>query len=184
MSRVTEFLKVVALAIVASVAFGIAHDMVTAHVCLEYFTIGHVRLFSTNIAAVHALGWGIIATWWVGAILGVPLAVAARAGKPTALPARALIRPIAALLAVTGACSMGAMLLGFAGQAIGFIAPTTWVRDHISEGSRTAFMAVWWAHNASYAVGALGGIVLITWVWKERQVRDALALARKPGTNP
>jgi hypothetical protein len=75
-----QWLAIVALSILACVAYGIMHDQVTARICVEYFTIGHPPVFGTESPTLLGIGWGIIATWWVGVILGVPLATAARIG--------------------------------------------------------------------------------------------------------
>ena len=74
-------LKIVLLSILAAISLGIPHDLITAHLCLEYFTVAHPFIFPSNKPVVTALLWGVIATWWVGLILGVGLAIAARAGK-------------------------------------------------------------------------------------------------------
>src|SRR4051794_2635354 len=93
-------LAIVALCIGASVAYGILHDQVTARVCVEYFTVGHIRILDTESPAILGLVWGVIATWWVGLMLGVPLAIAARAGRRPKRDVRSLVRPIAWLLLV------------------------------------------------------------------------------------
>jgi hypothetical protein len=77
-----EFAKIWIATIALAVAYGIAHDMVTAHVCVEYFTIGHVDIFGTGNSVLLALGWGTVATWWVGLVLGGFIASAARSGAP------------------------------------------------------------------------------------------------------
>ncbi|WP_395090968.1 hypothetical protein [Armatimonas sp.] len=62
-----EALKIIVLTVGLSCAYGIAHDQITARVCIEYFTIGHFS--PTNISwtpTVLGLYWGIVATWWVG----------------------------------------------------------------------------------------------------------------------
>jgi hypothetical protein len=76
-----QAISIVGLCIASAVVYGILHDQVTARVCLEYFTIGHPPVFATDSPTLLGLGWGIIATWWVGLFLGVPLAIAARAGR-------------------------------------------------------------------------------------------------------
>jgi hypothetical protein len=73
-----ESVKIVLLCIGAAVCYGIMHDQVTARVCVEYFTIGHPPVFKTDSPTLLALGWAIIATWWVGLILSVPTAVVLR----------------------------------------------------------------------------------------------------------
>ncbi len=72
---------IVLLCIAMAILYGIVHDQVTARVCVEYFTIGHPPVFDTDDTTLLALGWGVIATWWVGLGLGIPLAIAARAGS-------------------------------------------------------------------------------------------------------
>ncbi len=73
-----ESFRIVLMCVVAAVAYGIVHDQVTARVCVEYFTVGHPPIFGTNDPTLLGIGWGILATWWVGILLGVPLAIAAR----------------------------------------------------------------------------------------------------------
>ena len=76
-----QVLAIVALCIGAAVVYGIAHDQITARICVEYFTIGHPPVFATDDPTLLGLGWGVIATWWVGLMLGIFLALAARAGR-------------------------------------------------------------------------------------------------------
>jgi hypothetical protein len=52
---------------------------VTARVCVEYFTVGHAPIFHTESPTLLAFWFGTMATWWVGLILGVLAALAARA---------------------------------------------------------------------------------------------------------
>src|SRR3954463_16695995 len=96
---------IVLLSIAAAVAYGILHDQVTARVCVEYFTIGHPPVFPTESPTRLGIGWGIIATWWVGLLLGIPLAVAARAGRRPWRGVRSLVRPVLTLLLVMGGCA-------------------------------------------------------------------------------
>jgi len=70
-----EMVKIVLLCIVSAVVYGILHDQVTARACVEYFTIGHPPVFKTDSPTLLALGWGVIATWWVGLLLGIPAAL-------------------------------------------------------------------------------------------------------------
>ena len=72
-------LRIVLLAVAAAIAYGILHDQVTARVAIEYFTVAHPRIVESEDPTVLGLVWGVVATWWVGAILGTLLAVAARA---------------------------------------------------------------------------------------------------------
>ena len=76
-----ETIKIVAFATAAAIVYGILHDQVTAHVCVEYFTIAHPPVFPTESPFLLAIGWGVIATWWVGMPLGILLAATARIGR-------------------------------------------------------------------------------------------------------
>jgi hypothetical protein len=75
------FVKIVLYSTFSAVVYGILHDLVTAHVCVEYFTIAHPRVIESESPIILALVWGAIATWWVGLILGVLLGAAARWGS-------------------------------------------------------------------------------------------------------
>ena len=88
-----ESLKIVLAGIAAAVFYGVIHDQFTARICLEYFTVFHPPIFDTQSPTLLALGWGTIATWWAGAILGFLFALAARVGSRPKLYARSLVRP-------------------------------------------------------------------------------------------
>jgi hypothetical protein len=107
-------IAIVVLCVASAMAYGILHDQVTARVCVEYVTIGHPPVFPTESPTLLGLGWGVIATWWVGLLLGVPLAVAARAGNRPKRGVRSLPRPILGLLLVMGACAALAGVTGYA----------------------------------------------------------------------
>src|ERR1700676_2919513 len=101
-----ESLKIALLCIVSAVVFGILHDQVTARVCVEYFTIGHPPVFDTDSPTLLALGWDVIATWWVGLLLGIPAALVSRLGSWPKYCAAALIRRVCGLLPVAMACAI------------------------------------------------------------------------------
>jgi hypothetical protein len=154
-----EYLKIVGLCILAAVVYGIAHDQVTARVCLEYFTVFHPRIFPTESPTLLAIGWGVIATWWMGGFLGIGLAAAARVGSRPKLSARDVLRPILQLLLVMACCALFFGLVGFMLTRAGLIRLPPWLTQS-EVGSSSRFMADWWAHNASYASGFFGGLAL------------------------
>jgi hypothetical protein len=65
-----EFLKIVVFSTFAAIAYGILHDQVTAHLCVEYFSVAHPDIFHTKSAFLLALGWGVVATRGAGWLLG------------------------------------------------------------------------------------------------------------------
>ena len=161
-------LAIVALCIGSAVLYGILHDQITARVCVEYFTIGHPPVFPTTSPTWLGIGWGIIATWWVGLLLGVPLAVAARAGRRPKRNAMSLIRPIFRLLACM---AIGALLAGLTGYFLaraGVIHLVEPIASRVPPEKHIWFLADLWAHDASYLVGFLGGMVVIVRVWMGR----------------
>src|SRR4051812_38888834 len=107
-----QFIGIILLAVSAAISYGIVHDQITARLCLEYFTIGHPLVFHTESPTLLAVGWGIIATWWVGLALGLLLACAGRLGNWPRVSARDLIVPTLVLLAAMGA---GAAFFGYRG---------------------------------------------------------------------
>jgi hypothetical protein len=162
-----EIVKIVALTVLLACVYGIVHDQVTARVCVEYFTVGHPRIIASESPTMLALAWGVVATWWVGVILGVPLALVAQLGSGPRLTARQLVRPILILLLVMGVIALTAGIVGWSFASSGrvrlaFGAP-------LSAETQVRFIADWWAHLASYASGFLGGIALIVYVAVKRR---------------
>ena len=107
-----EGLKIVAFSTLAAIVYGILHDQVTAHLCVEYFSVAHPRVFPTQSPFLLALGWGVIATWWVGLPLGIGLALAARSGAAPRLTL-ADVRPSVVGLMIV--CAVVATISGAAG---------------------------------------------------------------------
>jgi hypothetical protein len=107
--RNVQMAKIVALGIAAAVVYGIGHDQISAHVCVEYFIIAHPRLFGTTSSAVLGICWGIAASVGIGAILGMLLAVVSQSADAPPVPIRHLLRSIVA------SCRHGA--LGIAGRS-------------------------------------------------------------------
>ena len=157
-----EFLKIWLLCIVAAILYGIIHDQFTARICLEYFTIYHPPVFPTADPTLLALGWGVIATWWMGAIIGLPLALLARVGTWPKLTAGDLRKPLMVLLISMAVCALVAGMIGYL---------------HALHQHRTDFdcrlLADHAAHSSSYAVGELGGMLLCGVVllnrWKRKK---------------
>lgn len=156
-----ETAKIIVLCVIAACVYGIVHDQVTAHVCVEYFTIGHPPVLGgTDSPVLLGLIWGVIATWWVGLPLGVMAALAVRIGRWPKQTARQLVRPIGILLLVMGALALVAGVIGFVlGEQ-----NTVWLLEPLASkvppDRHALYLADLWAHLASYASGVLGGIVL------------------------
>ncbi len=150
--------KIILLCILAAVTYGILHDQVTARVCVEYFTIGHPPVFNTDSPTLLALGWAIIATWWVGLPLGILAAIACRAGPWPKTDAKVLLRPLCTLTVAMGIISLLAGLAGYHIAEAGLVWLLEPLQSRIPEPKRSAFIADLWAHVAGYAGGFLGGV--------------------------
>jgi H+/Cl- antiporter ClcA len=154
--------------VIAAVVYGIIHDQITARICIEYFTIGHPPVFDTDDPTLLGVGWGVIATWWVGLLLGVPLALAARAGSRPTRSARSLVRPVVLLLMVMALCALIAGIAGWFLAQTGTILLSGPLAQRVPVERHVSFLADAWAHLASYLVGFVGGIVTIVAVWRSR----------------
>jgi len=141
--------------VLAAVLYGIVHDEVTARICVEYFTVFHPPVFGTDSPTLLGLGWGVIATWWAGAIIGLLLAIAARVGPRHKMRAREVAGPVGYLLLAMALC---ALTFGIAGYFIGVIPPE--LSHMIAAARQRRFLADFWAHSASYGCGFVGGLIL------------------------
>lgn len=164
-----QFVLIILLSVVSAIVFGIIHDQITARICVEYFTIGHPPIFHTESPTLLAFGWGVVATWWVGLMLGFPLACAARLGSSRALVAKELIKPIGILLGVMGMGAFLAGIIGFTLASKGSIRLTDAFGSKIPESKHIPFIVDMWTHSASYLFGFVGGIVLIVRIWRKRE---------------
>jgi H+/Cl- antiporter ClcA len=170
-----EWLRIVATCVCAAVLYGVGHDLVTAHLCPAYFTIGHEPLIASEHPVVLAAVWGAYGTWYVGVVLAIPLGCAARLGESPPRAWRRLIRPIGRLLALMAGC---AGLLGGAAwwwaDWRGWSLPGA-LGEMVPRGQHAAFRAAWGSHAASYGVGFLGGLVLPVLVWRAREAEGRRA---------
>ncbi len=154
-------LRIILLCVAAGVAYGIVHDQITVRVCVEYFSITHPRLIASTSPTLLALAWGVVATWWAGLLLGIPIALAARAGRPPRIAWHAFVRPVLLLLACMAALAVLAGVAGFALASAGGATIPAPVASVVPEAAHHRWVAAWWAHNTSYNVGFVGAIVIV-----------------------
>ncbi len=159
-----QALRIILLCTALAVIYGILHDLVTAHICVEYFSVAHPPVFPTNNPTLLALGWGVLATWWVGLALGLLLAACARVGAWPRISARQLLPLILLLLGVMALLATGAGLLAFHGAREGRIhlSPQWSLYARIPPAKRAAFLADAAAHDTAYATSFVGGLTLAT----------------------
>jgi hypothetical protein len=163
-----ETLRIIGFCIAAAIAYGVIHDQVTARVCVEYFTIGHPPLIPSESPTLLALAWGVVATWWVGLPLGILLAIAARTGRAPAFTVSQVRGSVLRLLLVMAACALCAGVVGYLLAGAELIALPDDLADRVPPEAHHRFLADLWAHSASYAVGAIGGLVVVYRTFRRR----------------
>ncbi|MCB9855114.1 MAG: hypothetical protein H6818_05450 [Phycisphaerales bacterium] len=160
--------KIIILCIAAAILYGIAHDLVTAHICVEYFSEFHPHVVDSDSPIVLALVWGVLATWWVGLILGVILAIASRAGSRPKRDVKSLLKPILILFVVSLCVAMITGLLGYVLGTRGIhVLFGPFFADRTADWL-TRFQIDLFAHNGSYAAGFIGGVILAISVFRRR----------------
>lgn len=155
-----QSLKIILLAVGAAIVYGILHDLFTVHLCLEYFTKFHPPILGgTQNRILLALGWGVIATWWVGLPLGILLALASRAIRAHQLTWRDQFQPIVVLLVFM---FVAALAMGQIARVLTDPAnyETSLARYYVPPEKMLDFNSCLAMHQASYIAGALGGLLL------------------------
>lgn len=161
-------LKTILLCLFGAIAFGIVHDLVTANSCVEYFTIGHPKVIESENPFLLALVWGVLATWWVGLILGTLIVLSNAIGKRDKVPFAIIRSYVIRLLLIMILTSALAGITGYILANTGVIYLVGELVDQIPSGKHSVFLAVAWAHLSSYIVGFIGGIVICMKVWMKR----------------
>ena len=164
-----QFLAIIAVCVLCAVSYGVVHDQITARICVEYFTIGHEPIFGTDDPTLLGLGWGVLATWWVGVMLGVPLAIVARAGAWPKRSAASLVRPLLVLMIASAACAMVAGIAGWLMAKSGVVVLPEPLASRVPPEKHVAFLADAFAHSASYFSGFVGGGIVMLRVWLQRR---------------
>jgi len=159
-----EFFKIIGLTVLAAIVYGILHDQITARICIEYFTVAHPPVFgNTQSPTLLAFGWGIIATWWVGLLLGMPLAVCSRVGALPKLTARQLFKPICLILCILFTLAMLAAAVGYVCAQRKLLHLSEPLASEVAPERHSLLLADTCAHLASYGFGAILGVVL--WIY-------------------
>ncbi len=176
-----QFLGIIAACVLGSVVYGIAHDLVTTRICVEYFTIGHVKIIDSDDPTQLALAWGVRASWWAGLFLGILLSCAARLGKRPQRSFRSLLKPIFGLMIVMGVFAFGAGVVGYMMGSSGNLVISPQMQQQLPPAQRVPFQICAFAHSMSYNVAFVGGGMLIAWVWVSRK---RLRMVNRPHESP
>jgi Na+(H+)/acetate symporter ActP len=160
--------KIIVMAVCAVAVYGVVHDQCTVRLCPEYFTIAHPPLFPVSSPTLLGVCWGLASTFWVGLGLGFLLALVSQSPGTDPVPLARLGRWMLELIVVTAIAAMLAAVVGFELSRHGRVSIQNDLYDLIPVGHRHRFMAVWFAHGASYLVGVGGASLVVLRVWRQR----------------
>lgn len=177
--------KVIALGVAVAVVYGIIHDQITVRLCIEYFSLAHPPIFPVSSPTLLGLCWGIAATSGVGLILGFLLAQASQSPGLPPMAIRSLLGPLLVVITVTAAAALVAGCTGLSLSRQGIVSlpnllPNRWV-ETLSRAQQDRFIAVWFAHAASYLFGVVGAGGLILRIWFKRGRPRLLPLLPRTG---
>jgi hypothetical protein len=174
------FALIVLAAVVLACAYGMLHNQVSYTISREFFTCFkfiQVGLADTPLPErVRASMVGFGATWWVGLIAGLLIALASGIESDPLARRREGMRALVTMLA----CTVAVALVGI---ALGLLRPPTQAQlDTMRAGGAisecvtdpAAFVRAGWMHNASYLGGAIGlalALLLLVLGWIRRAVR-------------
>ncbi len=164
------YITIIAMSVAAAIVYGVIHDQVTVRICIEYFTIGHPPVFGIESPGELGLYWGVVATWWAGLMIGIPLAFCARAGSHPPRSVRSLYRPMCALLLAMAGFALVAGVMGWILASFGAVYLVGPIAQAVPQERHVAFLTDLWAHTASYAGGSIGGVWMCVRVWRSRSL--------------
>ncbi|MEZ5163686.1 MAG: hypothetical protein R2688_08030 [Fimbriimonadaceae bacterium] len=156
MERRNLFIRIVGFSILASVVYGIAHDMITAHYCPAYF-LPHITSLSTQKSPLSRPDMGCCGDVLDGSTRGQWWGLARVAGRLPLLPFPRFKKMLIRCLLITFILAMVAMI---GVHLIGDIAKAQ-STSVIEEDRRLVVAAV--THGVSYFASATSGIFLCIW---------------------
>jgi len=178
MQESMECSKIIATCIAAATLYGIAQDQITYRYCPEYFTKGFhkdmmdswqgvpvldraKKLFDNNPdnPTLRATIWGVVASWWMGALIGIPVAIACRVGPWPKMNYQDVIKPLVCTLGLTGTSAF------IAGTQAKLGCRKLRYED---VGDSARFYKNLIAHNAAYITGPAWSMGLIAYILRAR----------------
>jgi hypothetical protein len=157
-SQTIHAVRFIVTVVVLTCLFGIALDLVTAYVWVDYFTVHHPKVLESKSPILMAIVWGIGASWWFGAIAAAILWWFNRR-RPNPLPAGTLIRWTVRALAVLWLVMIA--ILGIIYALIGLL-PMDKRRPTFDLDRRAMSVAL--THQTEYVLGAVVLVVLMIFV--------------------
>lgn len=157
-----RFLTIVFGAIGLACLLGIALDLVTANVAVEYFSVHHPRIVPTDNPWVLALVWGVAASWWFGAIAGVVMATINHRRQYPLEPWRILKWTLIACVV------MWVAMISILGGVMTISSTIPVEKRPANFEFARRLIAVAMAHQYEYALGAVAGVVIAIMTWRAK----------------
>lgn len=170
-----EITKIVLGTVFIAVVYGITHDMVTAHTEISYFTMFHPHIINSASPVDQALAWGVIATWWMGLMIGVAIALCSQLGPNPRISAGQALKSLTKATVFVFIVAMATLAIGlrfFEGKTVEF------QPDPSDTSGR--FLAVLTTHQVSYFLSAIMAVGLCLVVLRKR----SKLVANPPTSNP
>lgn len=164
-----NFTRIILSSILIAIIYGILHDLITASLCVEYFTVGHPKIIKSESPIALAFLWGTIATWWVGLPMGILIACFSQLGKKPILSFREIIRLIIRLVMVMFSLAFVAGIIGYTLTELNVIYLVPRLADQMNPSQHSKFLAAGWSHGASYLVGIIGTIFICRTIFLKRK---------------
>ena len=164
-----ESIKIIGISILLAILYGIYHDLITVNISIEYFTLGYPKIIESESRILLALLWGVIATWWVGLILGIFISVASRIGNYPKFGLKDVIQPILKLILIMSCTATIAGIISYllAKEHVFYLVDS--LANQIENDRHHLFLTAGWSHTSSYIVGFIGGIIIILKIWGKRK---------------
>lgn len=172
MARVAVFILLCFCAMFAAAAFGALHNQISFTIGASYFYDVKFAQFGIDPIIRNRIGAsvvGALASWWMGLLMGLPafaLGLFTQAGRRRYFHAGIKSIWIAISIAAIGA---------FIGLAFGFIAEINMLVGYLpmidAFSDPIGFVRAAIMHEASYFGGAIGALVALYVMWRERPNR-------------
>ena len=175
LGKFPSFFLLVALAAISAAIFGALHNQLSYSVGPSYFHALKFPQFGIAEGTAPRFGAaqvGVLASWWMGALVGLPAFVLGLFTVPRAQSY------LAAGIGAIGLVLVLATFFALAGLVGGLLADATGLLDAVltlPQGvERSDFLRAGFMHEAAYVAGGLGALLAI---WPMRRAR-AIDLAR------
>jgi hypothetical protein len=75
-------------------------------------------------------------------------------------------------MGITAVLASVAGVVGYVAASNGWVFLVGTLAQRVPADRHVPFLTDLWIHNASYASGFLGGVILMGWVWRQRLLRQ------------